>query len=194
MTKRHSITTIIFLWVVLSGGVVAEWTPEMSKSAEKSPLEPKSPHGWYPPEKPSTTSPGDLFEKIATSNLANPLIQGGKAIGKAYEAADRGDNMGAAIEAADGFGRLVSIGAGAGKGAAIGTSIAGPLGTVIGGIVGGFIGNKGWEYTGGMINEKNREMLQELNARQQAEMQRQNMPRGGSRPSGGGGGGDCGRH
>ena len=245
---------MLVLWVALSGGVMAEWTPEMSKSANKSSHDPPSPKGWYPPVEPSTHSPtssvpansppaspapaatpagsnggwtpemsksagrhpseppsprgwypptdgspdvpqnmGDPVDKILTSNLANPLIQGGKAIGKAYEAADRGDNMGATIEAADGIGRLASIGHGAGKGAVIGSSIAGPVGGVIGGIIGGFLGNKGWEYTGGMINEKNREMLQELNARQQAEIQRQNMPRG-SRPSGSDRcGGPCGR-
>ncbi|MBN2513588.1 MAG: hypothetical protein JXB18_11680 [Sedimentisphaerales bacterium] len=166
------------------------WTPEQSKTADHTPGTPPSPRGWYPPVDGSPDKPADLTEdlsnfaeKIATSKLANPLIQGGKAIGKTYEAADRGDMTGAAIEATDGIGRLSAIGLGATEGATLGSAL-GPLGTFIGGVIGGFIGNAGWEYTGGAINESSRQMHQQ--ARQQAEQSRQAAP---LRPAGGGSGG-----
>jgi len=138
------------------------------------------------PDKP--TNLGDdlsnLAEKIATSKLANPLIQGGKAIGRTYEAADRGDMTGTAIEATDGIGRLSAIGLGATEGATLGSAL-GPLGTFIGGVIGGFIGNAGWEYTGGAINESSRQMHEQ--ARQQADQIRQGVTP--TRPTGSGSGG-----
>jgi phage tail tape-measure protein len=93
---------------------------------------------------------------------------------------------GAAIEAADGIGRLSAIGLGATEGAAM-RSAFGPLGTAIGGIIGGFIGNAGWEYTGGAINESSRQMHDQ--ARQQADQVRQGLAP--TRPAGGGGSGSC---
>jgi len=167
------------------------WTPEQSKTADRTPGTPPSPRGWYPPVDGSPDKPtnlGDdlsnLAEKIATSKLANPLIQGGKAIGRTYEAADRGDMTGTAIEATDGIGRLSAIGLGATEGATLGSAL-GPLGTFIGGVIGGFIGNAGWEYTGGAINESSRQMHEQ--ARQQADQIRQGVTP--TRPTGSGSGG-----
>lgn len=171
------------------------WTPEQSKTADHTPGTPSSPRGWYPPVDGSPDKPANVgedlsnfAEKIATSKLANPLIQGGKAIGRTYEAADRGDMTGTMIEATDGVGRLSAIGLGATEGATLGSAF-GPLGTLVGGAIGGFIGNAGWEYTGGAINESSRQMHDQ--ARQQADQARQAAP---PRPAGGGsggGGGGC---
>jgi hypothetical protein len=177
------------------------WTPELSKTANNSPSDPRDPRGFYPPitgspnDKPTdlVDDMSDLGSKIATSNLANPLIQGGKAIGRTYEASSRGDMTAATVEAADGIGRLSAIGIGATEGAAWGSAL-GPVGTFLGGVVGGFIGNSAWNATGGAINESSRQALdqQRSQTRDNAQQIRQNIP---TRPSsGGGGGGDCGRH
>lgn len=151
------------------------WSPDQSRTADNpySINNPKSPRGFYPPmdgspDKPDT-SIGNALEKLPTSKLANPLIQGGKAIGRTWEAADRGDNKTAQVEAVDGVGRLLSIGAGAKEGALLGTAIAGPIGGIIGGGVGGWLGNKAWNATGGAINDKSRKLIEQQRA--QARMQ-----------------------
>jgi hypothetical protein len=181
------------------------WTPDQSKTADHKPGTPSDPRGFYPPitgspnDKPANLGDdlADLGAKIATSNLANPLIQGGKAIGRTYEASERGDTTGVMIEATDGVGRLAAIGLGAGEGAALGTTF-GPIGTAIGGIIGGFLGNAGWNATGGALNESSRQMHDQ--AQQQARDQAQQVrdiavprPSGGGGGGGGGCGGPCGR-
>jgi hypothetical protein len=138
------------------------WTPEQSKTADHVPGTPSDPRGFYPPATPPG-KPTDLGEDlsnlgsaVATSDLANPLIQGGKAIGKTIERSAAGDKMGTYIEAADGAGHLSAIGLGATEGAAYGTAVAGPLGGLVGGIIGGFLGHKAWDYTGGALSDSSR--------------------------------------
>ncbi len=168
------------------------WTPELSKTADRSPSEPRSPRGWYPPVDGSPDVPYDLnkdidkakgfINSIVTSpDVANPLVQGGRAIGRTYDAAERGDTTETVLEANDGIGRLLSIGLGAKEGMAAGTLVGGLPGAVIGGIIGGFLGNVAWNKTGGALNEESRQLLEQQ--RQQARMQALQNSRQGVQPT-----------
>jgi hypothetical protein len=136
-------------------------------------------------------------EWIATSGLANPIIQGGKMIGRTYEAINRGDMTAAGIEAADGTGRLSAIGLGIMEGMKLGAA-GGPWGAFIGGIVGGFIGKTAWDQTGGRINDASREQHAQNQANEAARNSARDASRNTTRPTrpfvGGssGGGGGCG--
>ncbi len=126
---------------------------------------------WDAPGVPHSTAGGplaDFVETVVTSDLANPVIQGGQTIGRITEAVERNDAMAGAIEGADATGKLGAIGVGAQQGALIGAPL-GPVGSVIGGMVGGFLGKTVWNYTGGQVSDYSRRQHEQNQARQKKE-------------------------